>query len=53
MVARFEDAIVQGTPMARRGTPDELRGLLLYLVSEASSYVTGQVIAHDGGWTAR
>jgi NAD(P)-dependent dehydrogenase (short-subunit alcohol dehydrogenase family) len=51
-VARFEDAIVAGTPMGRRGTPDELRGLILYLASDASSYMTGQVIAHDGGWTA-
>ena len=39
-------------PMGRRGTPDDLVGLLVYLASPASSYVTGQVIAHDGGWTA-
>lgn len=40
------------TPIHRPGEPDELAGLLLYLCSDASSYVTGQVIAHDGGWTA-
>jgi NAD(P)-dependent dehydrogenase (short-subunit alcohol dehydrogenase family) len=40
------------TPMGRGGKPSELRGLALYLASDASSYVTGQVIAHDGGWTA-
>jgi gluconate 5-dehydrogenase len=49
---RFEAEIVRGTPMGRRGTPAELQGLIIYLASDASSYVTGQVVAHDGGWTA-
>lgn len=49
---RFEQAILSGTPMARRGEPKELQGLVIYLASDASRYVTGQVIAHDGGWTA-
>lgn len=49
---RFEQAIVAGTPLGRRGAPQELRGLVIYLASDASSYVTGQLIAHDGGWTA-
>ena len=51
-IAKFEDAVLNGTPMARRGVPDELAGLLLYLASDASSFMTGQVIANDGGWTA-
>ncbi|PKN30189.1 MAG: NAD(P)-dependent oxidoreductase [Deltaproteobacteria bacterium HGW-Deltaproteobacteria-21] len=38
------------TPMRRTGDPRELRGLVLYLASDASSFVTGQVIASDGGW---
>lgn len=50
--ARFEQAILAGTPMGRRGDTKELRGLVIYLASDASSYVTGQLIAHDGGWTA-
>ena len=49
---RFEAEIVRGTPMGRRGQPKELQGLVIYLASDASSYVTGQLIAHDGGWTA-
>ncbi len=39
------------TPMARVGEPEEMVGAILYFASEASSYVTGQVIAIDGGKT--
>ncbi|HKT17100.1 MAG TPA: SDR family NAD(P)-dependent oxidoreductase [Stellaceae bacterium] len=51
-IARFEETILKGTPMGRRGTPDELQGLAIYLASDASRYVTGQVFIQDGGWTA-
>lgn len=40
------------TPMARVGDPEELLGALLYLASEASSFVTGQTLSVDGGLTA-
>jgi NAD(P)-dependent dehydrogenase (short-subunit alcohol dehydrogenase family) len=39
------------TPMGRGGEPHELDGALLFLASDASTFVTGSVVAVDGGWT--
>jgi len=47
-----EDAIKQFTPLGRLGTEDDLKGLAVLLASDASAYITGQVIAVDGGISA-
>lgn len=44
--------ILDHTPLARFGRPEELIGAVLWLVSDAASFVTGSVVTVDGGFTA-
>jgi NAD(P)-dependent dehydrogenase (short-subunit alcohol dehydrogenase family) len=43
--------IIQQTPMGRYGEPEELVGAIIFLASEASSFITGAVIPIDGGFS--
>jgi NAD(P)-dependent dehydrogenase (short-subunit alcohol dehydrogenase family) len=49
---RSERWLRQRTPIGRGGNEHELDGALLLLVSDASSFITGQVVCVDGGWTS-
>jgi NAD(P)-dependent dehydrogenase (short-subunit alcohol dehydrogenase family) len=42
----------KATPLGRLGQPHEIRGAIIYLASEASSYVTGTILSIDGGYVA-
>jgi 2-dehydro-3-deoxy-D-gluconate 5-dehydrogenase len=44
--------VLSRIPMGRTGQPEDLAGAVIFLLSDASAYITGQVIAVDGGWLA-
>ena len=52
LVERNEAGLAAANPMGRLGRVGELKGAVVFLVSDAASYVTGQVLAVDGGYTA-
>jgi len=47
----FQETMRSQVPLGRPGRPEELKGLAVYLASDASSYMTGTIIDIDGGWT--
>jgi len=47
--AAQEEAVRHAVPLGRQGTPEEIASGVLYLISDASSYMTGQILLVDGG----
>lgn len=45
------EQVLQRTPLGRLGTPEEVGRVVRFLLSEDASYITGQTICVDGGWT--
>ena len=52
LIKRTGENMLRWIPMHRIGRPEEIKGTVVFLASEASSYITGQVICLDGGTTA-
>ncbi|SEJ32900.1 gluconate 5-dehydrogenase [Bhargavaea ginsengi] len=52
LIERGKDTIMQNTPLGRLGSNSDLKGAALFLASPASDFVTGEVLAVDGGMHA-
>ncbi|MBA4116362.1 MAG: SDR family oxidoreductase [Rubrobacter sp.] len=52
LIEQFEDRMLGGIPLHRFGAPEDIKGVILFLASPASAYVTGQTVVVDGGATA-
>ena len=47
----FVERYVERTPLGRMANNDDIKGVIAYLASDLSAYVTGEKILVDGGWT--
>ena len=45
--------LLSGIPLGRFGEPEEIASTIIFLLSDAASFITGQIICADGGFTAR
>lgn len=52
LIEKFEDEMLSDIPLHRFGSPEELKGVVVFLASDAAAYMTGQTVPVDGGATA-
>lgn len=52
LIEQGRDAILEGTPLRKFGSDDDLKGVALFLASNASDFITGEVVVVDGGANA-
>jgi len=48
----FVDKYAKHTPLRRMAQPEEIAGPVVFLASDAASFITGNILMVDGGWTA-
>jgi gluconate 5-dehydrogenase len=53
LVAMMGERVADRAPLKRTGGPEDLKGITVLLASDAGAFITGQVVAVDGGVTAR
>jgi 3-oxoacyl-[acyl-carrier protein] reductase len=53
MDPQAREAMLSSIPLGRQGTPQDIAAAATFLASEKASYITGQVLTVDGGWTLR
>jgi 3-oxoacyl-[acyl-carrier protein] reductase len=50
MSEKARQAVTSAIPMGRVGRPEDVAGAVVFLASDAAAYITGQVLAVDGGF---
>lgn len=50
---RATEYLRRNTPLPKEGTPDDIVGAVVWLAGDSGTYVTGQTVVVDGGWTAQ
>jgi 3-oxoacyl-[acyl-carrier protein] reductase len=50
MAEKYQNMIIENTPLRRIGKPEEVANVVAFLVSDEASFMTGSVVEVSGGW---
>jgi 3-oxoacyl-[acyl-carrier protein] reductase len=50
MAEKYQNMIIENTPLRRIGQPEEVANVIAFLVSDEASFVTGAMVEVSGGW---